>query len=117
MPALAVVPTLACLWHCRELPWGRDIPEIPVQGAAGAPGIQDVEVSDVSSFSNEGVGWCKMCLCCGLVKPEGSVGSEQLRLEAVRMFLLLLFRRDTIHSLFSAVKTCTEALQNICWCY
>lgn len=56
----------------------------------------------MSSFSSEGVGLCQMCLCCGLVKPESSAGGEELRLKAVRMFLLLLFGGDTIHCLFAA---------------
>lgn len=30
---------------------------------------------------------------------------------------VLLLGGDIICCLFSAVKTCTEALQDICWCY
>lgn len=58
-----------------------------------------------------------VCAVAWSSQKAQQAGSEQLRLETVRMFLLLLFGGDTIHSLFSAVKTCTEALQNICWCY
>lgn len=48
---------------------------------------------------------------------EGSAGGEELRLRAVGMRSPAAAWGNTTHCLFSAVKTCIEALENICWCY